>query len=526
MVNKHQVESDIEIQPSVAGSTTDLEIKKPAIELNKFQLIIILFALFLIIASTAFDQTIIITLLIPIASRFNELSKLSVFSIAYLSAAFIIEKQIVRLCFKYSPKSTILCSLLVFLIGLIIAGLSVNLTMLIVARVIMGFGAGGLLISCILIIREIVPKDKFETYTKMAIGIFTLVSILGSFLNDIFLKDLTWRWCFYIIIPPISVAFIILVFLLPNEFKIDSDIMISEFDYLGTVTLFSFIVLLALSLNWANQVYPWDSIAVILALVLSILLLFGFVFTQLKLSKDPILKCPFLAQNGILCCAIIFFNGAVFFVSIIYFLYYYQVLQSTSSKDSVVGVVPMIAGIIVAFFIIGPITTKTNVHRPILTFSTLVGVLGAILLSYFMSLEVTKVKLFCSLALVGLSIGGNLKMSNVISQVGLNEIESQAVGSMIRFFFHFGGIIGVIISGAIYQNVLLRLLSKYSSEIDISALINNTSYISTLSPELENVIRSYHTDAFKAVLYTFIIFFSIGAILSLFLKRVGPVNKD
>ncbi|KAI9295131.1 MFS general substrate transporter [Neoconidiobolus thromboides FSU 785] len=528
--NLQHIESNVnnEFNDNSKGdeATIVLNIDDTKVRLTKFRTTLLLFGLFLTYITTGYDRILATSLLVPIASNFDEYSKLGLFGIAYLLTSFIMERQYKRLIYVFSYKAIILLALISFLIGTIISSTSVNLTMLIVGRAIAGIGGGGLPTLCNVIIKELVPAYRLKTYMIIYTLFFIAASVSASMLVGLFMTQLSWRWCFYISIPTSSVAIVILLLFLPRKSKDTSlQVKLHNFDFIGSVSLFLFTTLLSLSLNRTSLIYPWSSYQALLPLCISVLFLFLFIYSQKYISKQPTLPAHLFYHNVILCCLISFFNGAVLFIGFIFIPYYYKITFSLTANQTTPTIITIIFSLLLGYLAISLIIKKFTVYRWYLILSTGLGVVASCLLA-IASYQLAKPGLFyLFVALVGVSIGLSLKITGSISELAVKAEDIQEVKIVNKFFFSFGGVIGIIAADAIYFNVLKELLEQFKQKLDIDMLIDKPSLILELESQLRQGLVACYKLGFRTIFYGFIAFFSVGFISSCSMRPIMTSNK-
>jgi MFS family permease len=70
-----------------------------------------------------------------------------------------------------------------FFIGCLINALAISINMLIAGRVIQGFGAGGILSSCYIIVSDIAPIHLRPRFQSMLTIIYGLASVVGPLIG-------------------------------------------------------------------------------------------------------------------------------------------------------------------------------------------------------------------------------------------------------------------------------------------------------------------------------------------------------
>lgn len=136
---------------------------------------------------------------------------------------------------------------------------------------------------------------------------------------------------------------------------------------LGTVIVLAFATLFLLALNFGGQEFPWNSAAVIVPLVLSILLVGLLVVVEKKFAKEPIMP-PRLFTNRSVVSVILtnWFFGMTFFSAVYYLPIYFQVVRNDSAMWSGIRLIPMQLVLTVLSTIVGVTISKTGVYRPLI----------------------------------------------------------------------------------------------------------------------------------------------------------------
>lgn len=182
--------------------------------------------------------------------------------------------------FTYLPVSIVyMSSLILYLVGSVVAAAAPNSVALIVGRAIQGWGCSGTLAGSTVIINMVAEPARRPMLLGLWIGILMLSTIIGPLLGGVFTTDLTWRWCFWINLP-IGGAAIILQFLFlrvkqkptPATWKE----IILHLDLGGFTVLLVSLIFLSLALEWGGLTKPWSDGSVIATLVMFAVLTVAF----------------------------------------------------------------------------------------------------------------------------------------------------------------------------------------------------------------------------------------------------------
>jgi len=101
----------------------------------------------------------------------------------------------------YKIKLLFIISIGIFLLSSIVAGMSPNIGILILARVFQGIGAGGIFALVYIVLADIAPAGKKAKTLSLASAIWGVASVLGPTLGGFIVTYFSWRWIFFINIP-------------------------------------------------------------------------------------------------------------------------------------------------------------------------------------------------------------------------------------------------------------------------------------------------------------------------------------
>jgi MFS family permease len=166
---------------------------------SKLKIALIMFSLGIAVLLVALDITIVTTALPTIAEHFNSASGYTWVGSAYLIANSAATPIWGKVSDIFGRKPILLVTNAIFFVGSLLAGVSVNMNMLIAARVIQGIGGGGLIVLVNITISDLFAMRDRGAYFGIIGGVWALASSLGPVVGGALTQKASWRWCFYIV---------------------------------------------------------------------------------------------------------------------------------------------------------------------------------------------------------------------------------------------------------------------------------------------------------------------------------------
>ena len=402
------------------------------------------------------DNLIVSTALPTIVGDLGGLAHLSWVVTGYALAAAASTPIWGKLGDLYGRRGMFMSSIVIFLIGSALSGLSQNMNELIGFRAVQGLGAGGLMVGAMAIIGDLVPPRERGRYQAL-IGIMMPIAFVGGPLVGGLLTDhVGWRWVFYINIP-LGIAALLVTGLF---MKLPRQRLNARIDYVGAILLAVGVVSLTLAASWGGSQYPWGSWQIIGLFATSAVFLAAFVYAETKVAEPILPPRLFSNRNFTVAQILSFLVGAGMFGAVNFLPQYMQNVRGASATASGLLLLPLMFGMLAVMLATGQITTRTGRYREFPIIGSAVMVVGMLVL---LLLGVNTPTLVASALTLVLGIGMGFIMQNttLITQNSVALRDMGAGTGSVTLFRTVGGSLGVALLGSIYVSKLTSTLTSH-----------------------------------------------------------------
>lgn len=400
--------------------------------------IVTVIALILIMFMAAIESSIISLALPTIKQDLNAGNLISLIFTAYFIALVIANPIVGELLTRFKIIYIAIAGLTLFTVGSLMSGLSTHFSMLIISRVIQGFGSG-----VMMSLSQIVPKLAFEIplrYKIMGIvgSVWGISSIIGPLLGGGILEFATWHWLFFINIPIAIIAIILVVWTF--HFPEEKTVAKSKFDTKGITLFYIFIGLIMFALLNQQHLYL-NIIGFVLAILIALRL-----FNVEKKVSSPFL--PVAEFNRMI--TLVFITDLLTAVCLMGFNLYIPVYLQEQ-----LGLSPLQSGLVIFPLSVAWITLNFNLHhieaklsRKVIYLSSFtLLLLSSIIIAFGIKLPIL---IACVLILSGISFGYIYTKDSVIVQEETSPIQMKKMMSFYGLTKNLGASIGSTIMGYLY----------------------------------------------------------------------------
>lgn len=477
------------------------------------EIMIVMSALMLAMLLSALDQTIVSTALPKIAVDLHALDKQSWVATAYLLTSAIATPIYGKLGDMFGRKKIFISSIVLFMIGSVLCGLSANIDQLIAFRAIQGLGGGGLMALVLAIVAEVVPIRQRGRYQGYLGGVFALSSVAGPLLGGLFTEHLSWHWIFYINIPLGLAA----LYVISSRLHLPIRRSPHRIDYVGASLLSVAVVALLMVSVWGQQ-YGWSSARILSLSTLGLLFTGLFVWRE-RHAAEPIIPLK-LFKNDIFVSSVLLsvLSGIAMFASILYVPMYQQVVRGNTPTESGLLMLPLILGLLSASITSGRLISKTGHYKPFPIIGTLLLTVGLWLFSHI-ALDTSHLMLGIWMFVVGAGLGMFMQVATLATQNSTDRADLGSATSTVTFFRSIGGSLG----GAVFGSILIsRLTHHIQANLSVPAEViksATTTGGASLPPQVRDTVLQAYVASFHDMFLMAIPFALAAFIVALFLRE-------
>jgi EmrB/QacA subfamily drug resistance transporter len=468
-------------------------------------------ALFLALLLGALDQTIVSTALPTIVGELGGVTHLSWVVTAYLLTSTIAGPFYGKLGDIHGRKVVLQAAIVMFLLGSALCGLAQNMVQLILFRGLQGIGGGGLIVTTVAVIGDLVAPRERGRYQGFFGAAFGLATIIGPLLGGFFVDHLTWRWIFYINLPTGLLALFVIAAALPPP----STRRPHEIDYRGGALLTVALTATILFTSLAGISFAWSSPVTLTLIGLSISSAAAFVAVEWR-APEPLLPMRlFRNRNFVVASSVGLIVGLSLFGAVTFLPIYLQVAKGVSPTASGLMLMPMMFGMLITSILSGRIISRWGRYKLFSVAGTAIMTMGLLMLS---RLSLESYHWQPSLDALWLGLGMGMVMQVLILAVQ-NSVEYKYLGvatSGTMLFRSVGAALGVALFGAIFAGGLHARLGPQGMEF-------LTGAVPAALHDLPPLIHQEYINAVMAALRPVFVVAActgvLGFVLTLFMRE-------
>ncbi|WP_341360002.1 MFS transporter [Georgenia sp. M64] len=415
-----------------------------------------------------------------------------------------------KLADLYDKKRLLLASMVVFLAGSVLAGLSTSAGMLIAVRVVQGVGMGANMVLTQIIIASLIPPRQRGRYNGYLGAVIAAATVSGPLVGGIIVDTpwLGWRWTFWVAVPFVLIALAVLTRSLhvPGGGRPGARV-----DWLGAALISLSATLVLLWVSFADHEFDWVSWETGALLGAAVLAAAAFVLVERR-APEPVVPLSILtARTTALAVVASLAVGTVMFGSNVFLGQYFQIGRGYSPTVAGWLGLPLMLGLLVSSTVAGNLVTRTGRWKP-----AVVGGVGLLTVGIGLMATVgstTPVPVVALYLLVA-GVGLGASMQNLVLAVQ-NTVELGDVGAataVVTFFRTLGGAVGIQVLGAVYAQrvTALTLAGADGAGVDAAGTDAATASLDlgALPAAMADLVRGAYGDAIGSV-------FAVAGVVSL-----------
>ncbi|WP_217376687.1 MDR family MFS transporter [Paenarthrobacter ureafaciens] len=430
-----------------------------------------------------------------------------------------------KLADLFDKKLLVQLSIIIFVAGSVMAGLSETIPLLLTARVIQGVAMGGLTALAQAIIGSMIPprdRGKYSGYMGAVMAVGTAGGpLLGGFIVD---SPLGWRWTFFVCVPLAVVALILLQITL----KIQHIKRPAKIDWLGSILLTSGVSLLLIWVSFAGdpEYYDWVSWQSALMVGGGVVLLALLVFVEGKVQQ-PIIPLKIISERTTALAILASVSvGIAMFGSSTFLGQYFQVARGATPTEAGLLTLPMIAGNLIGSVASGILISHFGKWKRFLIAGSVLLIGG---LAFAGTMDHTTELWLVAIYTAVFGLGLGMLMQNLVLAVQ-NTVRATDIGTAsasVAFFRSVGGAIGVSVLGAIMSNHVKDLATEglAAAGIPVQGDSSGASLdLADMPAPIADVMRAAYGDA-TAQIFLISAVISVVALIAVLLIKERPLRR-
>lgn len=466
------------------------------------------------------DNMIVAPALPTIVGDLGGLEHLSWVVTGYILASTVSTPIWGKLGDLFGHKRAFMASIVLFLAGSALCGMSQDMTQLVLFRACQGLGAGGLMVGIMSVIAMMLSPRERGKYMGLMMAVMPAAMIGGPLIGGWITDHASWRWAFYVNLPLGVVALAVIWFTLHLTTEARSAGKV-EIDWWGSATLVVWLTALVLVLTWGGGQYDWGSWQIVTLGVVAAVGFVVFLAIERRVAEPVLPPRLFRIRNLSLATALGFTAGFAMFGGITFLPQFQQFVQGQSATNSGLLLMPMMIAAMTTSLVGGQVISRTGHYR---SFPIAGVALMAVGMWLFSTMDVTTGTGTTSLYMVvlGAGIGCLMQTTNLIAQNSVGMRDMGAATGAVTFTRNLGGSLGVAILGAVYSHVLTTKMVAVGGaaqpEGDITSLTPKA--LKAMPAAFRNVLQHAVASGMQAIFLIATCVALVGFLVSWFIRQV------
>lgn len=470
----------------------------------------------------AIEGTIVSTAMPAIAGDLGGFSLYSWVFSAYLLMHTVTVLIYGKLSDLYGRKPVINFGITMFLIGSLLCGLADSMTMLVIYRLVQGFGAGAVTSIATTIVGDIYTKEERAKIQGFLSSVWGISAILGPALGGILVSYASWKFVFWLNIPLGILSMAGITMFLHEKIEKKKHTV----DFAGAFYLTISVAALMIALVEGGTGWSWLSFQSLGLLVLSILFFIVFYFQEQR-AAEPMMPFSIWRIRSIFIANFTSLTTGIMLIGISSFLpAFVQGVMERSPIEAGFSLTTMSIGWPIASTVAGTLLLKAGFR----TTSLLGGIALIVGSIIFVILTPEAGPLLAALGSFFIGVGMGLTSTTFIvsiqSTVDWNERGIATASN--SFMRNLGNTIAAALLGGILNTKLKRYFAEHSAgikaDVDSVDILLNEEARNHLSIETLKLLQNGLTHSLQIVYYVVLFIAIISFILICFFPKQEEVK--
>lgn len=455
------------------------------------------------------ESTIVATVIPAIVDELHGIRLMSWVLTAYLLMMAVTAPIWTKLSERYGTKRLMIIGTTIFVLASITEGLSINMYMLIVARLVMGIGAGAMAQLPYVIYGTQLPTEKRVKAIGNAIGAYSIASAIGPLIGGWITDSIGWRWVFFINVP----IGLLMIWLIVRNYHEQFTPNRETIDYRGALSLSVAIISLMLMIQELGAQNPKMVVVAVEAVI--VIVVGAYFFWTERHAVDPIIPMNLFGNRSYMAKNVMMFfqYGMVSFVNS-YIPMWGQGIYGLSALKGGLILVPSSILLAVGTRMVSPLMANNSEKRLIRTGSY------AMLLAIVILAVVQQTSSVWFLALAGAVFGISTGVVNGTSQVAVQDAVAQdqigpatALNSLIRTI---GSTMVLSVLSLSLNTTFKNAINAHHGKIQINQLnaISSSASAADLPSKLVPLLRTILYQGFHYLALWSVLFMALSILFT------------
>ncbi|WP_313551330.1 MDR family MFS transporter [Pseudomonas sp.] len=440
----------------------------------------------LAILLAALDQTIVAVSLPAISAQLNDTGLLAWVISGYMVAMTVSMPLYGKFGDLYGRQKMMSAVFSLFTVASLACALAQDMPQLILARLLQGLGAGGLIAVSQAVIGDVVPPRERGRYQGYISSIYALASIAGPVLGGLMTEYLSWRWVFWINLP-LGIAGLFICYRVLTSLPVPGRKAL--IDYPGILLLATGLTALLMATTLIGKGAPLSSGYLLWLAAAAITALTLFAYHEQR-AREPLLPLRLLRNRTAgLCCMLNFLTNFQAIGLTLLIPLWFQAGAGHDMSKAALHLIPFAAGIPLGAFTCGRLTAVLGRYKPQILVGTLIMPCALVMLAFIDPRS--GLLAGGSLFLAGLATGIQFPTALVAAQNAVPQADIGVMSSTISLFRSLGGAVGAAGLSALLL-LWLPPMQGYAGSVENVLQTYLAGSAGTIDPLRQTLLATFH----------------------------------